>query len=145
MRLVRLMYFSEIAKRTTEKDVIEIMDLAKNSNEKSGITGALIMSGKYFVQVLEGERRSVSKLIFSIGKDSRHDNVTIISFDEIEFRDFEQWSMTLLSIDDEDEERRVLKHSLSDKLDPTTMRPGAVLRLMKALAIGNYPGRVYQL
>lgn len=144
MQLVRLIYFSKVSSYITEKDVLEIIELAKIKNGNLGITGALVMSSKYFVQVLEGPRSEVSRLIFSICNDKRHHDLTIASVDEINSRIFEAWSMTLFSLDYGEENDRVLKHSSTKDFDPSLMRPASILNLMVDLAKLDYPGRIFQ-
>lgn len=145
MQLVRLIYFSKVAPDITEKHVLEIIEKAKINNTSLGITGALVMSSKYFVQVLEGPRSQVSRLIFSICNDKRHSDLTIISVDEIEIRFFEAWSMTLFSLEYAEENQRVLKYSSTKDFDPALMRPASILELMKDLSKLDYPGRILQL
>ena len=145
MALVRLIYFSSVAATTTEIDVLEIVGRAKASNLNAGITGALVMSKRHFLQVLEGGQHEVSQLIFSISQDRRHYDVTLVSFEEIANRMFEDWSMALFSLKDVDDNSRVLKHSASINFDPLAMRPASLLSLLKDLTRPDYPGRIFQL
>lgn len=145
MPLVRLIYFSKVAPGITEEGVLKIIEKAKINNSNVGITGALVMSNKYFVQVLEGQRLAVSKLLFSICLDKRHSDITIASLEEIDCRLFEAWSMTLFSLDYDDDNNRILKYSPTKEFNPTVMRPATILNLMHSLAQLDYPGRILQL
>lgn len=78
---------------TCEKDVSGIVELAQQKNAALGITGAIIFSGRYFAQILEGHSRSLEELMVSILGDPRHSDVQIISQAEISERTFGDWSM----------------------------------------------------
>ena len=58
-----------------------------------GITGMLLSAGRSFLQVIEGERKKVDKLVSSIKKDDRHRNITVIIREPIAKRSFGDWTM----------------------------------------------------
>ena len=51
---------------------------ARSNNKQKGITGALLLSEDWFVQVLEGDEDAVRALFTSIEKDPRHDSVSVL-------------------------------------------------------------------
>jgi hypothetical protein len=75
-----------------EAEVANIVAGSLIRNAKLGITGALISTGSYFAQVLEGEREAVEELMASINADPRHMRVKIIRTVE-EARRFAGWSL----------------------------------------------------
>lgn len=84
-----------------------IIEKSKTNNKIKEITGILINNGKFFIQILEGDRQNVQKIYNKIMMDKRHKNVTIL----IEFTDderiFPDWNMGLASIKTKDEEDSV--------------------------------------
>ena len=142
MQLVRLVYYSRPVKATTPEEVLQILKSAMVKNERLGITGALAVSNNYFVQVLEGSRAHVSKLIFEIAADKRHDDVTLVSFEEVNARLFAKWSMSLYSITFDDEAVLFNYATLPKLFDPTVMRPQALLEFLQDLSRMDYPGLV---
>ncbi|MEK0272692.1 BLUF domain-containing protein, partial [Vibrio vulnificus] len=60
---------------------------------KLGITGILFFNSQHFLQCLEGERNTVNQVYRSIINDSRHHNVVILDYSEIDSRDFHDWTM----------------------------------------------------
>jgi hypothetical protein len=79
----------------------KITSEARDNNAALGITGALMSSGRYFAQVIEGPEAAVMKLFTVIGKDPRHTDVHGLSFEPIAQRRFADWSMALVSIEPE--------------------------------------------
>jgi hypothetical protein len=91
--LVRLLYAS---RATTPADPTvheSILDQSRQHNPKAGITGVLCFSEELFIQVLEGGRDEVCELYNTIARDSRHQQVRILSFEEIRERRFGNWTM----------------------------------------------------
>jgi hypothetical protein len=58
-----------------------------------GITGMLLCAGRSFLQVIEGEKKNVEKLIGSIERDERHRNITVIIREPVPERSFGEWTM----------------------------------------------------
>lgn len=72
---------------------------ARSNNKKAGITGALLLSGPWFVQTLEGDEDLVRSLFARIEKDPRHDAVSVLETGLIDDRTFPRWSMARVSED----------------------------------------------
>jgi len=80
----------EIAVRN---EVEQILEAAKRKNPSVGITGALLYSGGYFCQLLEGPSRALETLFETILADDRHDSVEVLFFDPAPDRYFGSWAM----------------------------------------------------
>lgn len=91
--LVHCIYSSATAIKFTHSDVIELLEKARKNNAKLGITGMLLYDNGSFFQVLEGEPNKVKALLRIIQKDKRHNKVLKIIFEQIEQRDFNEWTM----------------------------------------------------
>jgi lipase chaperone LimK len=65
-----------------------------------GVTGALLYSGGYFCQVIEGPEAVLEELFESIQMDRRHGDVTVLHFKPVEARGFSEWAMALAGIED---------------------------------------------
>jgi hypothetical protein len=75
-----------------EAEVAEIVAGSVSRNARLGVTGALVCTGTYFAQLLEGTQVAVEELMQSINADARHMRVRIIRTAEEERR-FAAWSM----------------------------------------------------
>lgn len=87
-------------KEALEAQIKSILSSATKNNLKLGITGALLYSGGYFCQVIEGEEENIEDLFESIQIDDRHAQVTVLNFEKIDERSFSQWSMAFAGIED---------------------------------------------
>jgi hypothetical protein len=103
-RLFRLIYGSENRLRGSEAEVTAevagIMASSTRNNQAAGITGALLFTGAYFTQVLEGPRTEVERTFERISQDCRHGGMMIIDLHEADERAFDTWSMALLDTRD---------------------------------------------
>jgi hypothetical protein len=89
------MYVSESRLDGSEaaNEVDDIVSRSITKNRKLNITGALVFTGKYFAQALEGGARDVEALMAEIRCDVRHCNVTVVASTEIIKRRFSNWQM----------------------------------------------------
>jgi FAD-dependent sensor of blue light len=96
--LVRLLYASRAAKALSAKSVAGILNDCQRNNPAHGITGVLCYSDEIFLQVLEGGRDAVCETFNSIVRDARHEQVRLLSFEEISERRFGGWTMGQVNI-----------------------------------------------
>jgi hypothetical protein len=76
-----------------EREDDEIITTAHSRNATLNVTGALICTSAYFVQVLEGPAAAVGELMVSIERDNRHRDVSIVEDTMILSRQFAHWTM----------------------------------------------------
>jgi hypothetical protein len=74
-------------------EVERIVETSRLHNRRLGVTGVLIATNAGFAQVLEGDAASIDKIFGSIRRDARHEDVTVLSYEDIVRRQFEQWSL----------------------------------------------------
>jgi Sensors of blue-light using FAD len=101
--LFRLMYRSHnlIPQPERKAELGTLFSGARSFNKTQGITGALLVSQDWFVQVLEGAEPAVRALFARIEKDPRHDRVAPLETTPIEARVFSRWAMARVSPDGE--------------------------------------------
>ena len=75
------------------KLVESILESSTQNNPANAITGVLVATETHFLQVLEGEFVSLNETLEKISRDTRHHQVQMISFSEIEERRFGDWGM----------------------------------------------------
>ena len=56
----------------------EMFSVARSSNKKLGVTGALLITDDEFVQTLEGAEPVVRELYAKISKDKRHEHLELL-------------------------------------------------------------------
>ncbi len=101
-RLFTLTYFSRSALTgdlaSIKHQVNELLSVSQRNNNSKEITGALLYSGGYFIQVLEGAQLNVEEVFESIMCDVRHTDVTVLSSEYVSSRSFANWSMALVGV-----------------------------------------------
>ena len=93
MKLVQLLYFSRASREMSLADLKSVLESARKNNTNLDVSGMLCYDRRYFLQALEGERDVVNELYLDIADDPRHDEVTIISYRNVDTLSFEQWKM----------------------------------------------------
>lgn len=140
--LVRLLYASRATEALTPELVEKIMAQSRSHNPAHGVTGILCYSGDIFMQVLEGGRDAVCELYNTIARDPRHQNVRLLSYEEVFERRFANWTMGQVNL------ARVnpslmLKYAMKSELDPFSCSGRASMALLDDLiATGAVLGRV---
>jgi hypothetical protein len=118
MKRCRLVYRSVAAPAILEPDLLEEMVAhSKERNAASGITGLLVLSGRRFLQVLEGPVSFVNELLAKIMADPRHSRVELLAYDLVAMPLFFDWSMTVLRLDEVPASTRdiwIAKYDLED-------------------------------
>lgn len=92
--IYHLLYLSEQSSLYEEGiDLKRILEISRKHNPEEGLTGVLIKNDKFFIQLLEGDRKRVRRLYQKLLKDKRHKNAKVL----MEFEDkkpiFPNWSM----------------------------------------------------
>ena len=97
MSLFRLVYFSRSRLPAIVPARIEavsnILAISVAHNRAADISGGLIFDSNWFVQVLEGDRETVSATMERINRDPRHCGIVIAEARPIAHREFGIWWM----------------------------------------------------
>lgn len=97
-------YFSKSTINGTRENIVQaiesILKIARAKNAELDITGALLYSGGYFSQVIEGPMDPLEELFEVIQNDPRHSEVKVLHFNPVEARYFSDWSMALAGVED---------------------------------------------
>jgi len=130
--LVRLLYASRAVDRISQEELLKILSQSRANNPLMGITGILCSSGLIFLQCLEGGRMEVNALYNEIAADPRHNDVVILSYQEISERNFANWSMGLVDLEQVNPSL-LLKYSETATLDPYGVPGAASMALLQEL------------
>jgi hypothetical protein len=76
-----------------QRELRAIVTSARWHNKADNLTGALMYTGAGFAQVLEGPREVVECTFERIAADSRHADVTVLSFTPTQRRSFPEWPL----------------------------------------------------
>ena len=100
MSLTRLVYFSKNKMPTDGSVAVQLKQIlasAIKNNAHLAVTGGLVFNRNYFMQVLEGDRSTVTKLFTTISGDTRHDQIELMDVKDARERLFGAWSMGFAS------------------------------------------------
>jgi len=130
--LVRLLYASRATQPQNVSVYDSILEQSRAHNPQLGITGILCHSDNVFIQVLEGGRDEVCELYNTIARDRRHQEVRILSFEEIRERRFGAWTMGHVNLAKVNPSL-LLKYGERAELDPFSCSGAATLSLLDEL------------
>lgn len=100
-----------------------IFSVARSQNRKADITGALLISGDWFVQALEGEESAVQSLYEHITKDKRHERISVIDARTVDQRVFSRWSMAKVADEADQPDIPLLMNVDKGGASPAAPRP----------------------
>jgi len=97
----RLIYRSrnKIPADQRKAELGRLFTAARSNNKRQHITGALLIQGDWFAQVLEGNEVAVGALFADIEIDPRHEDVSVIESGQAGARAFARWAMARVSAD----------------------------------------------
>ncbi|HBX56873.1 BLUF domain-containing protein [Pseudomonas sp. UBA2684] len=131
--LVRLTYASRASHSVSAELIREILDSSQRNNPAHGLTGILCCNADVFLQALEGPRAAVNALYNRLAEDTRHKDLTILAYEEINARHYGNWSMGWAGAKLANREL-FLKYSGSDRFDPFSMNAAQVGNLLLELS-----------
>lgn len=97
--MLSLIYVSSSVKILNDAELLDILKISRSNNETREVTGMLLYKGGNFMQVLEGPEESVNALMEKIKADPRHKDVSILSREQIQTRQFPSWEMAFQNLD----------------------------------------------
>ena len=102
MQMAYMSFATRQFKMDVDNNVNAILEEARAHNSEAGITGLLVYRNGVFVQLLEGEKEVVQRVLGKILLDhSRHENLRVLLKQELIERVFPDWSMFYKKLDDE--------------------------------------------
>jgi hypothetical protein len=89
------------ARRNHRRRVHQCAECGRGQLPEPGgdITGALLISGDWFAQTLEGDEDTIRALFATIARDGRHERVSILAEETVPARLFSKWAMARVSAD----------------------------------------------
>jgi hypothetical protein len=96
--LVSMVYVSSASRDIPPEELVEILRRSRENNERLAVTGMLLYYDGNFMQILEGPRETVTRLMSSIERDGRHRGVIVLIRKPIAERQFPQWSMAFKNL-----------------------------------------------
>lgn len=99
-------------------EIGDIMEACARNNPRAGVTGVLVFDRGRFIQLLEGPKAGVERIMASIAEDSRHSEVAELLSEPAPERLFADWSMAFVNTE--------LGGGFADNIDWTSAGPDAL-------------------
>lgn len=130
--LVRCLYASRATSKIEAKMLDSILEQSRRNNVPRGITGMLCVAGNSFIQVIEGGRAPVCELLKAIFCDDRHRDVSLLTYEEINERRFQSWTMGQVNLNCINPSI-LLKYSETAELNPLSCPGETTMALLNEL------------
>lgn len=98
--LIQLIYISRAVTPFSHDQLVELLEFSRVRNARDGLTGLLVYHHGSFMQALEGEEAAVMRLFSKIQRDPRHMDVTQVTTLYIQQRNFGDWKMGFVNLDE---------------------------------------------
>jgi Sensors of blue-light using FAD len=95
--LISLVYRSTASRPLAKRDLEHILDSARKRNLEEQVTGLLLFTDGKFIQYLEGPQIGVLKIFDIIKNSSLHGEITEVSRQSVDCREYGDWSMAFLA------------------------------------------------
>lgn len=95
--MYRIIYLSAAVKQLTVKEISSLLEKSRVNNLQKNITGLLLYIDGSFLQILEGEKKTVIELYEKIKQDCIHKRIICVFNNQTEKRQFPHWSMGFCS------------------------------------------------
>lgn len=136
MQLSRLIYTSRHDNSRVET-LDTILGTSRRNNARDHVSGALVISDRHFLQVLEGERSVIAACFLRIIQDPRHREIQVISAGDQKQRLFHEWTMH--RIDAARIKQGILaRYSSGGTFDPVRLSEQAIADLCRTLSMGDW-------
>ena len=128
----QIVYVSRAVKLMSSIDLSVLLEQSRKRNSELSLTGMLLYKDKSFIQLLEGPSESVKMVIESIKKDRRHIKFSTLVDKEVKSRVFNQWSMSFVNLDVENNQPEGFVDYFSDAsiVDDLIATPSKAVELL---------------
>ncbi|WP_298306473.1 BLUF domain-containing protein [uncultured Erythrobacter sp.] len=107
------------AQGLSREEVEAILAVCARNNVAQKVTGLLLYNGRNFLQLLEGAKDTLDRLMQNIEADPRHAGVAILHKGEVDDRVCPDWAMKRIAITEAIEQRQQrLEEELPNLINP---------------------------
>lgn len=129
----------------TNEKLLLLIDIFQINNLLYNITGILLYNEGNVIQYIEGHKDNVIKLFNNILNDNRHTRIIKLLQNQINIRNFPNWSMSLVDCNNNNTYKTYFNNfmNISDNIDLTNDKKiNTLLTLFKQLSLGNAQLRI---
>lgn len=100
--MIQVTYISSATRPFSSEELQDMLQRFRENNARLGVTGMLLYGNQTFLQVLEGEERTVNGLMETIRRDPRHHDFRVLERKQVERREYADWSMGFKRVSGDD-------------------------------------------
>jgi len=104
-----IIYLSKSSRALHPQEIEILLSTSRNNNIDNDITGILLYTQGYFLQILEGPLRNLNELLKRITNDDRHHQIRLLCRKKITNRKLPKWTMGFYS---PEEDNRTLNSTI---------------------------------
>jgi hypothetical protein len=134
LKMYYIIYSSYTSLGFNDEELRALLVKAREKNKKIGVTGMMLFFDGKFIQLIEGDEKTVKQLYETIFNDPRHDRNIILKQGTTENRFFFEWSMSFKSISPEE---LIAVDGYQDLKASGGINSSAAMRLFKILSQKN--------
>ena len=129
--LCAILYVSKAARRVSEADLVQILEVSRRRNTAGHISGVLLYASGSFMQYLEGPAEPLLQVYSSIKAHPLHYGLVDLLREPIDRRAFAEWSMACHAVGENGPWPLSENHPLlAARLAPTTGPPTPATALL---------------
>ncbi|MFT7556700.1 MAG: hypothetical protein ACI9LO_003030 [Planctomycetota bacterium] len=98
-QLQNIVYVSTQARELDDSDIEYLLKKARERNLEYNITGLLLLCHGCFMQYIEGEKTALNEIYKIILEDKTHRHIIECLNEEIDKREFSEWSMAYSKVE----------------------------------------------
>jgi hypothetical protein len=124
----------------TNQELLLLIDIFQRNNLLYNITGILLYNEGNVIQYIEGNKHSVLELFNNILNDNRHVRIIKLLQNQINIRNFPDWSMSLFDYNNNNKDKSYFNNfmNISNNVNLTNDKKiNTLLTLFKQLSLGN--------
>jgi hypothetical protein len=95
------LYVSSATDLFSDEELVALLEKSRKNNHAVDVTGMLLYNDGNFMQLLEGPKPAVEKVLVRIQADPRHRGIIQLLQGETEKRNFSEWAMGFKKMDKE--------------------------------------------
>jgi hypothetical protein len=118
----RIIYISTARNEIADADIADILGTSRLNNRRDGLTGLLIVGGRRFLQILEGDSGPLARTYARITADPRHFALVQLEMRAVDKRCCPSWDMGFFDRTGQGESLTDMVERMTETIDDPSLR-----------------------
>lgn len=129
--LMRLTYIGINISENNGMLLTRTLEYWRKTNEKLGVTSALVLNDDYLIQSIEGSRPVINKVLSMLITEHSNLSINVVHIEEIEVRSWDSFLIKYLSSKNQDEQYTLKHFSAGTNFNPYLMTKSQLTNFIK--------------